>query len=96
VEHYAAEALRIFEFSRAKADLILAQRLLDWMHQHWKESAISLPDIYQRSLNTISDKATAAKLVTVLVDHGWLLPISGGAVIDGKQRREAWKIVKVN
>jgi hypothetical protein len=95
-EHYAGEALRIFEFSRAKPDLILARRLLDWMHQNWKEPAISLPDIYQRSLNAISDKATAAKLVAVLVDHGWLLPYSGGAVVAGKPRKEAWKIVRVD
>jgi hypothetical protein len=65
------------------------------MQQNWKEPAISLPDIYQRSLNSIRDKATAARLVTILADHGWLNPIPGGAEIDGKHRREAWGIVQV-
>jgi len=88
-EHYATEALRIFQTSKINADLVLAQRLLNWMQQNWKEAAISLPDIYQRSLNSIRDKATAARLVTILVDHGWLSPIPGGAEIDGKHRREA-------
>jgi hypothetical protein len=41
-EHYAAEALRIFEASRVNDDLRLAQRLLDWLHRQWKESAVSL------------------------------------------------------
>lgn len=95
-EHYAAEALRIFEVSKVSVDLLLAQRLLDWMHQHWSEKAISLPDIYQRSLNAIRDKATAAKLVRILVDHGWLLAIPGGATVAGHPRREAWWIVKEN
>lgn len=94
-EHYATEGLRIFEASRANKDLLLAQRLLNWMHQSWKEPAISLPDIYQRSLNAVRDKATAAKLVAILADHGWLWRIDGGAEIDGHHRREAWEIVKV-
>jgi hypothetical protein len=95
-EHYATEALRVFEFSRANADLVLAQRLLHWMQKKWPEPVISLPDIYQRSLNAIGDKATAVKLVTVLVDHGCLVPIPGGAVVNGQHRREAWRIVKVS
>jgi hypothetical protein len=92
-EHYAAEALRIFEASKVSAALLLAQRLLDWMHRHWTEPAISLPDIYQRSLNAIRDKATAAKLVRILEDHGWLVPIPGGATVAGQRRRDAWLIV---
>jgi hypothetical protein len=94
-EHYATEALRIFEFSRANAELVLAQRLLNWLQQKWPEPIISLPDIYQRSLNAISDKATAAKMVSVLADHGWLHRIEGGAEVGGQYRREAWRIVKV-
>jgi hypothetical protein len=118
-EHYASEALRLFEASKANADLVLAQRLLDWMnppllpslqtkaggtgaaapriaelHRQWPEEAISLPDIYQRSLNAIRDQATARKLVNILVEHGWLEPIPGGAIIAGCRRREAWRIVR--
>jgi hypothetical protein len=93
-EHYAAEALRLFEAGKVNADLRLAQRLLDWLHQHWQDPAISLPDIYQSGPNSIRDKATAQKMVAILVDHGWLAPIEGGAVVAGRQRREAWRIVK--
>jgi hypothetical protein len=93
-EHYATEALRIFESSRVNADLILAQRLLNWMQQKWQEPAISLPDIYQRSLNAIGDKATATKLVAILVDHGWLHRIEGGAVVAGQYRKDVWRIVQ--
>jgi len=93
-EHYAAEALRVFEVGRVDDDLLLAQRLLDWLHRHWKESAVSLPDIYQRGLNAIGDQATARKLVGILVSHGWLVSMIGGAIIKGRRRREAWGIVK--
>jgi hypothetical protein len=93
-EHYAAEALRLFGASRINADLRLAQRLRDWLLNQWSEPNISLPDIYQRSLNAIGDKATAAKLVAILEDHGWLVRMPQGAIVAGQRRREAWRIVR--
>jgi Protein of unknown function (DUF3987) len=93
-EHYAAEALRVFGAARINADLRLAQRLLDWLLGTWGEANISLPDIYQRSLNAVADKATAAKLVGILEDHGWVLRIPQGAVVGGQHRRDAWRIIR--
>ena len=72
-EHYAGRSVAAVRSGRINADLRLAQRLLDWLLGTWGEPAISLPDIYQRSLNAIGDKATAAKLVAILEDHGWLV-----------------------
>jgi Protein of unknown function (DUF3987) len=92
-EHYAAEALRLFGASQVDADLLLAQRLLDWLYA-WPEEAISLPDIYQRGLNAIGDQATARRLVTILEDHGHLVRIPEGAIVAGHRRREAWIIVR--
>jgi hypothetical protein len=93
-EHYAAEALRFFGASRVPADLLLAQRLLNWLLIQWEEPNVSLPDIYQRGLNAIGDQATARKLVATLEEHGWLQKISPGVVVAGKRRREAWRIVR--
>jgi hypothetical protein len=92
-EHYAFEALRLFGASRIHPDLGLARRLLHWMHT-WPESIISLPDIYQRSLDAIRDQATARRLVAILEDHRWLVRIEPGAEINGKWRRDAWRIVR--
>jgi hypothetical protein len=76
------------------AELLLAQRLLAWLLRQWAEPAVSLPDIYQRSLNAIRDQATARKLVSLLEDHGWLVRLVGGTVVAGQRRREAWRIVR--
>jgi hypothetical protein len=54
---------------------------------------ISLPDIYQRGLNAIGDRYTAAKIVGILEDHGYLAKIPKGAVMAGNRRRDAWRIV---
>jgi Protein of unknown function (DUF3987) len=93
-EHFAIEALRLFNASRVDADLLLAQRLLNWVLCSWNEPAISLPDIYQRSLNAIGDQATARKMVAILEDHGWLVKIPAGAVVGAHRRRDAWRIVR--
>jgi hypothetical protein len=93
-EYFAAEAMRLFGASRVNPDLLLAQRLLNWLWLQWKEPNVSLPDIYQRGLNAIGDQGTARKLVGILETHGWLVKIPGGATIAGHRRREAWRIVR--
>jgi hypothetical protein len=94
-EHYAFEAVRVFEVSRINTDLLLAKRLLKWLQGDWGESVISLPDIYQKGPNAIREKATARRMVGILVDHGWLIPVPDGAAVAGHHRREAWRIIKL-
>src|SRR5215470_8807017 len=84
----------LFGASCVNADLRLAQRLLNWLLNQWQEPNISLPDIYQRSLNAIGDKATAAKLVELLEEHGSLVKIPEGAIVAGQRRRDTWRIVR--
>ncbi len=92
-QHYALEALRMFEGSRINADLLLAQKLLNWLVTR-NEPLISLRDIYQNGPNAIRDKATAIKMVDILQSHDWLLPIAGGAEIEGRHRRDVWRLIK--
>jgi hypothetical protein len=93
-EHYATEALRLFGAAQISEHLQLAQRLLNWMRTTWSEPYISLPDIYQLGPNAIRDKATAAKMVDILEDHGFLVKVLKGADVAGKHRRDAWQIIR--
>ena len=93
-QHYAAEALRLFEASQVSGDLILAQKLLAWLTGVWAEPAVSLPDVYRNGPRAIRDQATAGRIVSILEDHGWLSRIEGGAEVAGHQRRDAWRILK--
>jgi hypothetical protein len=92
-QHYAVEALRLFDASRVSGQLHDAQRLLDWLRANWSAPTVSLPDIYQRGPNSIREAATARRLVAVLGEHGWLVPVSPGAEVAGKNRRDVWRIV---
>lgn len=92
VQHYAGEALRLFEAGRISADLEQAERLRTWLLSEWKEPAIGLPEIYQQGPNAIRNASRARQMAKLLEAHGWLLPLDGGAVIQGAPRREAWTV----
>ena len=92
-EHYGAEALRLFAAGRVGDDLRLAQRLLDWLQTGLQEPLVSLPDIYQRGPNAIRDAGTARRLANLLAEHGWLVPVEGGATVAGVRRLDVWQII---
>jgi hypothetical protein len=92
VQHRALEALRLARAGVVEPDLRLAQRLLDWLTRTWPEPNVSLPDVYQRGLNAIGDKKTAARTISILEDHGWLERVPGGGMVVGVARREVWAI----
>jgi hypothetical protein len=48
-----------------------------------------LPDLYRLGPAAIRDKATAAKVVGLLADHGYVEAFAGGA--EGRWRREVWR-----
>jgi len=93
-QHYATEALRLFGASRVSSRICDAQRLLDWLVNTWKESLVSLPDIYQRGPNSIREMATARSAVEVLEEHRWLVPSAAGHVVNGKTRHDVWRIIR--
>jgi Protein of unknown function (DUF3987) len=96
-EHFAAEALRLFESGQTNPDLVLAHKLLTWLHTKWREkepSGLVTPcNVYQFGPGAIRDKDSANRGIDILVDHGWLVRIEGGAKVDGFFRRDAFMTV---
>jgi Protein of unknown function (DUF3987) len=91
-QHYAVEALRLFDAGSARPELLRAEQLRDWVRT-WPEELISLPDVYQYGPNAFRDSKTAIGAVHLLEDHGFLEPVEGGAVVNGTPRRDVWRIV---
>lgn len=90
-QYYIEEALRLFQASTVDPDLILAEKLLAWARERGSQY-LSLVDIYQRGLNAIGDAATARKLVRILEEHGWFIPVLGGMELNKRFRREVWEV----
>jgi hypothetical protein len=93
-QHYAGEALRLHGGSLISDELRTAQQVLDWLLRRWTETAISLPDLYQRGPTVIRDAKAARKVVAVLEKHGWLVQLAEGEEITGTYRRQAWRVVR--
>jgi hypothetical protein len=89
-EFYIGEALRLFHASNDDQELVLAEECLDWMV--FKGGLFSLPCLYQRGPSRVRDKKTAKRIIDVLEQHNRVLRVEGGAEIDGKKRRDAWKV----
>ncbi|NDA89681.1 MAG: DUF3987 domain-containing protein [Alphaproteobacteria bacterium] len=93
--YYASEALRLFDNGVINPDILLAEKLLDWLQNKWNGGEyISLPDIYQKGLNAISTKSVASRITTILENHGWLQKQQDQMVVKSKTRKEVFKIIK--
>lgn len=98
MDYYLTEALRVQDGGIADPELRQAQRLLDWLHGLKGEGGqperhIHLAKVYQFGPSGIRDAKTARHLLGILVKHRWLTKIDGGMVLDGKFRKEVWRIV---
>ena len=91
VTHYLNEALRLFNSGINDPELNLATELLNWLCEKGK-TTISLVEIYQYSLSSIRNAATAKKIMNILVEHGYAEPIADGVKFEGIHRKEAWNI----
>jgi hypothetical protein len=91
IQHYMAEALRIYAAIQDSPDLKLAEKALDWIGRQ-PEGVFSVPDLYQYGPHAIRDAAKAKSVVAILVEHRWINQIEGGAIVGGVKRREAFTL----
>jgi hypothetical protein len=91
---YLTEALRLFQNAKTNPDLVLAEKVLNWLRTREcpDKHLVSLPDVYQLGPNSVRDKGTAERILGILSDHRWVRQVEGGAEIDGKKRRQAWEV----
>jgi len=89
-QYYIGEALRLFNSSQDSEELIKAGRLLSWAKE--EGGLIHLRMVLQFGPNSIRDKATAERMIAILIDHGWFRLVLGGAVIDGQKHRQVWEV----
>ena len=88
--YFANETKRIFESSWANPNLLLAQKLLDWLRNEWKQPTIAAREIYQYGPSAIRDRNTTLAAAQILVDHGWLEPVN-----TKRRDQHEWRLVWV-
>ena len=91
--YYAAEAIRLHMAGKDDPKLREAEKLLQWCLRQ-PGGMVSFPDICGRGPNSTRSADAARPLVDILVDHRWLVPVEGGAEINGKHRREVYRVIR--
>jgi hypothetical protein len=91
MKYYLNEAIRISSAGQISQGLKDAQLLLNWLRE--KEHRLLHPVlVYQNAPSRrLRTKKGAKAAIHILQDHGWLSPIND-VEIDGKKRREAWRL----
>jgi hypothetical protein len=90
-KHYLGESLRMLDAGQTDTQLTLADKLLVWLRERGGP-VIAITEIYQWGPNSVRSAKTARDLMHILEEHGWVLPIEKGTVIDGKFHREVWRV----
>ncbi|MDH4378374.1 MAG: DUF3987 domain-containing protein [Vampirovibrionales bacterium] len=70
-QYYLDEALRVSERARVDSNVLLAQKLLDWLIKEGKTS-IDLKTVYQRGPNPLRSKDMALNALRILEKHYWV------------------------
>src|SRR5262245_46239424 len=68
-----------------------AQKLLDWLQQHWTKPTISRRDISNHGPGSLRNKQSAIDAAETLERHGWLVPAP-----THRCDRRVWLIVSKN
>lgn len=89
--YYAAEMLRIHAGAAVDAQLREAEKLLDWITRNGR-TLIYPRLIYRHGPASIRDKRTAGKVITTLVEHGYLTQ-APAAEVDGAFRKEVYRLI---
>jgi hypothetical protein len=88
---YANEAARLADAAIVPPEVADAERMRKWLLNSWGEPFISARAAAQRGPFKVTDRAR--KALRKLEPHGWVIT-ANGAEVEGKPRREAWRIVR--
>jgi hypothetical protein len=90
VEYYLLEAHRLNEIARQDPELVLAERLAEWIKA--LDRPVSLIEIYQRGPVQLRNARRARHVADILISHGHLLPAKD-VVYENKRRSEGYQLV---
>lgn len=90
---YLSEAARLAGAATISVDVGKAEALRQWMlSPSWGKPWLTVRDVVRLGPNMLRESPEAKKAVAMLVEHGWLLPLPPGTVLDGQARKQVWRI----
>lgn len=90
--YYLGEAVRLADAALISAETAKLERMRKWLVESWPEDFISPTDA--RQWGPFRETSACKKLMAELSKFGWLSAVEGGALVKGKTRREAFRVVR--
>ncbi|MEY5006852.1 MAG: hypothetical protein RL764_168 [Pseudomonadota bacterium] len=90
---YLGEAVRLADTAIVSTEIDHAERLRAWLHI-WPQPDLTLRDVVRNGPNRLRDAKQAKAAILTLERHGWLLRLDEGALVRGRNRKEAWSVVR--
>lgn len=91
---YLGEASRLSQHGQIDKQIQLAEQLRLWLQSQSKYDEVFTGYILQEGPNSVRDRKTLTPLLSILESTGWLIRLPEGTVIDGRARKEAYRIVR--
>ncbi|MEO6092895.1 MAG: YfjI family protein [Novosphingobium sp.] len=90
---YLSEAKRLGNAATVSVAVGKAEALRKWMvSESWGKTWLTLREVVRLGPSRLRESPEALKAVEMLVEHGWLIPMAKGSMIEGKATRQAWRI----
>lgn len=92
---YLLEAARLAGVANVSVTVAKAEALRLWLlSESWGKPWATLREIVRKGPSRLRESPEANKAVQMLVDHGWLIALPAGTVIEGQARKQAWRIIR--
>jgi hypothetical protein len=91
-DYYTSEAVRMFSQSMIAPEVRDAEDLRQWLETRPEMKIVSVTQIVQRGPNRFRVAKAVRQICGILVDHGYLTPIEGGAVHEGRMQSEVFSV----
>ena len=96
-QFYLSEASRLADEAVIAKDFKQAEILRKWLLDTWTEPHILPNDIVQKApIRALRNRRTTNKAIATLVEAGWLLQMDIRIMVRGKQRKEAYQIIRAS
>jgi len=92
---YLTEALRLASVATVSTEVSKAEALRRWMlSDSWGKPWLTVRDVVRLGPAALRESPKAKAAIALLQENGWLIPQPSGTVIEGKARRDSWRIVQ--
>lgn len=92
---YLGEATRLADAATVSLDIDRAEKLRRWLLESWPHDEVMPSEVLQRApIRALRESPAARVSLSMLVKHGWLVELPEGAVVRGKARKVAYRIVR--